>query len=298
MKQAKNEVFIEGILAEVDIKTDTSKKDNKPYIRGEIKILVNQMIDGETKESVIPIRMFSMKNKKNGDANPAYDAILKVQNTFKSAAGEGGLKNADAVRVTRGSINENIFVPRGSDKEVSFPEIQANFISKCNRNSSNPLTRFSINVAINAIKEDVDREGVPTGALVIKAGVPQYADKLDLIEFKVYKDNAKEHIERYWQKGNTVNVEGYINFSAKTEFIEEEEESGFGDPISIPKTTTVRELVIISGSSEPFDEERSYSKEELNTGMDERIARIAILKDNSQKTAPAFNDTKKNSFDY
>jgi len=296
MKQAKNEVFIEGILAEVDIKTDSSKKDNKPYIRGEIKILVNQIIDGEARESVIPVRMFSMKNKKDGSANPAYDAILKVQNTFKSAAGEGGLENADAVRVTRGSINENIFVPRGSDKEVSFPEIQANFISKCNRNSLKPLTRFSINVAINAIKEDIDKEGVPTGALVIKAGIPQYADKLDLIEFKVYKDNAKEHIERHWQKGSTVNVEGYINFSAKTEFVEEE--SGFGDPISIPKTTTVRELVIVSGSPEPFDEERSYSKEELNAAMDERVARIAILKDNSQKETPAFNDVKKSNFDY
>jgi len=287
MKQAKNEVFIEGILAEMDIKTDTSKKDGKEYIRGEVKILVNQMIDNEIIESIVPVRMFSMKLKQNGDANPAYEAIEKLQKTFTSAATTGSFENADCVRITRGSINENIFVPKGAEVEVSFPEIQANFISKVSQNKLNPLTRFSINIAINGIKEEFKNDE-PTGALIVKAGIPQYGDKIDLVDFKVYKDSAKSHIERFWSKGDTVNIQGYINFSAKTEFIMEE--SGFGDPIPVPKTTTIRELIITSGSQEPFDVERAYTKEDLNKAVEKRMGLIAELKERAPKTEAPKND--------
>lgn len=291
MKQAKNEIFIEGILVESDIKTGASKGENKPYIRGEIKILVNQVIDGQTIESIIPVRMFSMKYKANKESNPAYEAIERVKDSFTSAAAAGGIDGADCVRITRGSVNENIFVPKGSDKEVSFPEIQANFISKVSRATFNPLTRFTVNVAINSIKEEVKHEEA-TGALVVKTGIPQYGDKLDLVDFKVYKENAKNHIEKHWKKGDTVNIQGYINFSAKTEYVEEE--SGFGDAILIPKTTTVRELVITSGSSEPFDDERAYSKEELNTAMDERIGRITEKKAEAKLAASASSSNTAN----
>lgn len=283
MKQAKNEVFIEGILAESNIKTGVSASTNKPYIRGEVKILVNQKVDQEVVESLIPVRMFAMKFKNDGKPNPAYEAIERVQDSFISIAAAGNIADADAVRITRGTINENIFVPKGSDKEVSFPEIQANFISRINRATLNPLTRFSVNVAISSIKEEVKHDE-PTGALVLRGCVAQYGDRLDLIDFKVYKDNAKSHIESHWSKGDTVNIQGFINFSSKTEYTEEEE-SGFGEPILTPKTTTVRELVITSGSPEPFDEERAYTKAELNKALDERLARIS--EETSKKAAEA-----------
>ena len=85
MNQAKNEVFIEGILLESDIQTGTSK-ENKEFIRGELRILVNQKIGDKVIESIIPVRMFSNKLTKEGKSNKAYESILKVKNEFVSTA--------------------------------------------------------------------------------------------------------------------------------------------------------------------------------------------------------------------
>jgi hypothetical protein len=287
MKQAKNEVFIEGILLESDIKVGTSNKDNRPYIRGEIRIQVEQTINGEKIESIVPVRMFAMQYTNSGDLNPAYESIIRVRDNFISAAAAGDPALADAVRISKGSLNENIFVPKGSDKEVSFPEIQSNFIQKINRSSIVPVTRFTVNVAVNSIKEEV-KYNEPTDALILRGGVVQYNDKLDIIDFKIYNEAAKNHIQTNYNPGDTVNISGYINFSIKTEYVEEE--AGFGDAIAVPKTTTVRELVITTGSVEPFDEERAYAKADLNKALAERLARINELKENSKAAAAQTSD--------
>ena len=52
LKQAENNVKIEGILSEVDVKEGVSKATQKPYIMGEIKVRVNQDINGEMKDIV------------------------------------------------------------------------------------------------------------------------------------------------------------------------------------------------------------------------------------------------------
>lgn len=284
MKQAKNEVFVEGILLESDIKADVSKSSNKPFIRGEVRIQVDQKIENQIVSSTIPVRMFAMKYTKDGKENKAYDSILRIRDTFTSAAAAGNLEGADAVRITLGSLNENIFVPKGSDKEVSFPEIQSNFMTKINRASVSPVTKFSVNVAVNSIKEEI-HNGEPTGALILKGGIVQYNDKLDLVDFKIYNEAAKNFIQNTYNVGDTVNIQGFINFSAKTEFVEEE--AGFGESISVPKTTTVRELVITTGSVEPFDEERAYAKADLNAALGARMARITELKEGTKTEAPA-----------
>ena len=282
MNQAKNEVFIEGILLESDIQTGTSK-ENKEFIRGELRILVNQKIGDKVIESIIPVRMFSNKLTKEGKSNKAYESILKVKNEFVSAAAVGGnLEEADAIRITSGSLDESLFVPRGSDKEASFPEIQSNFINKISRDKMVPMTKFNVNVVVNSIREEIKHEEA-TGALILKGAIVQYNDKLDLVEFKIYNEAAKNHIQTNYNKGDTVNIQGYVNFTSKTEYVEEEQ--GFGEPILTPKTTTVRELVITTGSVEPFSEERAYAREDLNKALSERAARIVKLKEDSQAAA-------------
>lgn len=290
MKQAKNEIFIEGLLLESDIKIGTSKKDNtKEYIRGELRILVNQKIDGVIVESIIPVRMFANQLTNDGKPSKAYESILKVKNEFVSAASvDGDLTKADAVRITGGSLNESLFVPRGSDKEASFPEIQSNFINKISRDTMTPMTKFNVVAVINSIKEEVI-QSEPTGVLLVKCGIVQYNDRLDFVEFKVLKDAAKNHIQTVYNKGDTVNLQGYINFISKTEYIAEEQ--GFGDPILTPKTTTLRELIITTGSISPFDEERAYSKEDLNVALNDRAARIVKKKEDSMTPAPTHAST-------
>lgn len=288
MEQARNEVFIEGILLESTIETGTQPTTQKEYVRGELKILVNQKIDNVIHESIIPVRLFSMKITNAGNVSKVYQSILDFGQKAKSAASHNGIANADAIRIKQGRLAENIMIPRGSQKEVSFPEIQTSFIDIIDKTKVAPLTKFTITAAINAIREEV-KNGDPTGSLVVKVAVPQYGDKLDLFDLIVHKPAAINFIQTNWAKGQTVNIQGYVNFTTKIEEIEEE--GGFGDPIIVPHSTTVRELVITSGSAEPFDEERAYKKEDLNNALNARLARIEAQKAKQAqvKIAPKLN---------
>ena len=124
--------------------------------------------------------------------------------------------------------------------------------------------------------------------------IVQYGDKLDIVDFKIYNEAAKNHIQSNYSNGDTVNIQGYINFSATTEYVEEE--AGFGESIAVPKTTTIRELVITSGSVEPFDEERAYARTDLNDALAERMERINTLKEVSKQTAAATQAPVENDY--
>ena len=278
MKQSTNEVYIEGFLSEATIVTGTSKGRN--WVRGEVKIQVDQKINDEIVTSIIPIRMFSMEtsiDKATGQTKPNrnYGTICGIKDNFVSAASAGDPALADGIRISKGSLNENLFTPKGSDKEVSSIEVQSNFINKIPRASVVPSTRFSVDIAINSIKDEM-KGGELTGAIIIKGGIVQYADVLDLIDFKVINAAAQNHIRLNYKTGDTVNLRGYLLFASKTDFVEEE--AGFGEAVSIPKTTTIKDLIVTTGSIAPFDVERAFKREELNVALDARLARITESK--------------------
>ena len=79
-RQAENKVKIEGILAETDLKYGSFVKNGETIesIGGNIKVLVEQEINGEAKTLEIPVYMFSSKYTKAGKINPSYESIEKV----------------------------------------------------------------------------------------------------------------------------------------------------------------------------------------------------------------------------
>lgn len=297
MNQSRNEVYIEGILLEHTIVPGTTS-ENKNYVRGELKIQVEQMVGGENITSVIPVRMFAMEfttDKQTGkpEKSKIYKSILAIKDTFISAATAGDPALADAVRINKGSLMENVFTPKGSDKEVSLAGINSNFLTKIPKETLKPLAHFSVDIAINSIKEEM-KMGEPTGALIIRGGVVQYADRLDLIDFKVVNPSAINHIRTNYKPGDTVNLKGAIVFSSETSFIEEE--AGFGEATLIPKTTTVRDLIVTTGSIEPFDEERALKKADLNAALDARLARIKEGKEKATVKTPQKEVNRSNGF--
>ena len=83
-------------------------------------------------------------------------------------------------------------------------------------------------------------------------------------------------------------------FSSETSFIEEE--AGFGEATLIPKTTTVRDLIVTTGSIEPFDEERALKKADLNAALDARLARIKEGKEKATVKTPQKEVNRSNGF--
>lgn len=281
LKQANNKVTIEGILSEVDIKTGTTKenpdnpaKSKRDYASGNIKVKVTQEVNGKTEENEIPVRLFAMKNKNDGNPNPAYDNIIKIQETMTSIAACGNEDEATRVRITTGSIVENAYYSQAGNL-VSMPQINASFVQAIKKDDCHPKADFDATIVVGSIKEEI-RDEVETGRLIVKGLLVQYGEKVDAVDFIVASTGAVNHIKTYWNEGDTVEIAGKVNFTSKT--IRREKSVGFGDPIIEERTISARELTITSGSEEGFDEEQAYDATEIKKALAERQARIEASK--------------------
>ena len=102
--QSDNEVNISGILSELDITTSESKD----WIRGTAIIRCDQEIDGKLTECLVPVKMFSMRLKKDGDLNKVYDRILSYKQEFTSEAVADDEHPASRITISKAKLEENI----------------------------------------------------------------------------------------------------------------------------------------------------------------------------------------------
>lgn len=294
LRQAENKVCIEGILSEVDIKTGESKKDKKPYVACEIKVKVNQDINGKTENMEIPINMFATKETKRGGINPAYENIMKIKEEYTSIASCGNEDEASRIRIDRAEIGENAFFSNNGVL-VSKPRIRASFSSKVKKDECQEKANFETVIVIGNIKEEI-RNDEPTGRLIVKGIIVQYGEKVDVVDFIVASNDAINHIQTYWNEGDTVRVMGKINFSSRV--IHEEKEVGFGDPIIEDKTISVKELIITAGSQSALDGDLAYEADEIREALKRRQVALDEQKENSTKKATTTVEGKSTDFGF
>lgn len=293
IRQAENKVKIEGILAEIDLNPGTFKKDGKDMesIGGSISIKVNQKISGEEKELIIPVHMFASKLTNKGTPNPAYESIKKVHDTFMSIAAAGGEEGADRVRITGANIRMNEYY-NANGTLVSFPRINASFVTKINASDCKSEATFTTEMVVAAKNEELDKEGNPTGRYRIDAVIPQYGGRVDVVPFFAQSEGVIDAISTYWEVGDTVKANGRLDFSATTETTLEEVD--FGEPIEKTRTINKSDLIITGGSQEPLDGDFAYDNAAIQEALAERKARLEAQKDKdmsraASKAAPAQN---------
>ena len=122
LRQAENRVRIEGILSEINLKYGSYVKNGVTVdtVGGDIKVLVNQQINGEDVSLIIPVYMFASKLTNAGKPNPAYASIESVMKEYVSIASGAGEAGADRVRITSGSIRMNEYWNQ-QGQLISFP---------------------------------------------------------------------------------------------------------------------------------------------------------------------------------
>lgn len=292
--ESKNNVSVCGILKELDIEEKTTG-DGRDYVSCKATIKVDQEINGLMVENEIPIRMFSMKLKKDGNPNKIYNSIVKLRDDFTSLAAcpEDHPEMASKVAVNSGRIEENIWVDPNSGEPRTGFQISSNFLSKP-REGMEQNARFELSgVVLNKTRE-TDANGDETGRLKVKFGVVRYGGKVDVINLIAASDNAVNFIESNWEDGDTVSLNGAvsINQSVKTWF----EEQGFGEPIKRTKTETRRELIILGGSPSGLEESYSYDANDIKAALAERQARVEEMKNKNK--AGAKKAAPKNSFGF
>jgi hypothetical protein len=294
MRQAENSVKIEGILSEIDLKTGTSTKNGKTseYIGGSIKVRVNQMLNGVNTDLDIPVFMFANKLKNDGNPNPAYASIERVMNEYVSIAA-GGMDAADRIRITNGNIRMNEYYGQTGNLN-SYPRINASFVTKLtDLTKFSPEATFSVVFVIGSMGYDTDKDGVDIeNRFKIRGILPQYGDAVDVVDFYATSPNVISAVSSYWNQGDTVKINGKLNFTSTVE--EKMVEVDFGEPRMERRTVSVSELIITGGSQTPLEGDFAYDADEIKSALADRQARLAKAKEESKnkskgtaKAAPA-----------
>lgn len=291
MRQAENKVFIEGILSEIDIVERTYTKDDvqNNALAGQIKVRVEQKINGVDKILEIPVHVFVNEMTKKGTKNPAYESIDTVRREFISIASGAGVEGADRIRISGASIQMNEYWA-DENRLSSYPRINASFVQRVKRDEFTPKAQFSTELVVSKMVNEVDKDGVETGRLKVEGILPQYGGRVDVVPFIAENPNVVDAISQYWQPKDTVKVSGKLNFSSTVEIYTEEQ--GFGEPIEKKRTINVSELVITGGSQTPLEGDFAFNEEEIKNALAERKARLENRKAkelarSSSRTAPA-----------
>jgi hypothetical protein len=289
MRQAENKVYIEGILAEVDIKEGSFVRDgsNVDYISGDIKVKVSQELNGETKDIEVPVNMYATKLTKKGTPNPAYKSIKALTTDFTSIAAAGGEAGADRVRLT-GDLVENAFPGRNGDI-TSYPRVRASFVNKINASDCTPKATFTIELVVASKNPEVDKDGVETGRYVVKGIVPQYGGKVDVMDFIGMSKGVVDALSKYWTVGETFRAQGKLNFTSTTRTVTTEVD--FGEPDVKTYTSHVSELVITGGSQTPLEGDFAFDGNEIKAALAQRKQRLEDQKNRTPKSpaTPTFD---------
>ena len=278
----ENSVKIEGILSEIDLKLGSYVRDGKTIenIGGSIKVRVNQVLNGKETELDIPVYLFANKMTNKGGPNPAYASIEKVMNEFVSIAA-GGIDAADKIRITGANIRMNEYYNQNGQLN-SYPRINASFITKITDDSKfSPEATFSVIFVVGNMAYETDKDGVQIdNKYKIRGILPQYGGSVDVVDFYATSPSVIDAVSSYWTQGDTVKVNGKLNFTSTVE--EKTVEVDFGEPRIEKKTVSVSELIITGGSQTPLEGDFAYNADEIHEALDARQAKLAEMKEKSK----------------
>ena len=286
IRQAFNQVEIEGILSEINLDyksyKDSTGKDVEA-IGGDVKVRVRQVINkGEEPTTLeIPVFMFSQKFKKDGSPNASYASIQDIKENFKSINMAGGEAGADGIRFVGKycSLEMNEFYNQ-KGQLVSYPRVKASFASKVERSKVKDKANFTTELMVSDMMNEIinDEE---TGRLIIVGSVPQYGGKVDVIKFIASNEGVVSGIQQMWAEADTVKASGKLNFTSRTEtYIPE---VALGEAEEQTRTITVSEL-IITGGTEAYDQ-NAFELEDIRQGLTERKSRLEAQKEKDKSGA-------------
>lgn len=285
IKAAENNVYIEGILSEVDLKDGTFDRTNSngvtekvEYTSGKIKVKTEIELYGKPYELEIPVKIMVTKKTRKGVDNPAYASVERLRSEFVSLAAAEEPSQASLIKIGGANLAMNEYVNKQGKLSV-YPEVRGSFFNHVKPEEYKPRANFDIKMVVGSMYYEED-DGVQTGRYIVKGIVPQFGNKVDVFTFYVIKPEAINGISQLWAEGDTVNCHGSLLFtsSTKTTVVE----SAFGDPVE--KTTTINlSDLVITGGSDPFDDMQSYDSNVIAQCLAERTARQKKLLEDANK---------------
>lgn len=276
--QAMNKMNLVGKLMNVDF-GEGKMSDGRDYKRATVTIRVTQPVDGKEETSEIPVGFFASPYTSTGKPNPAYKSLVELADL--KTAQNVGVDAADQVRITSATLSENNFVSRNGNLINGF-QIRGSFINAAKLTDA---ATFNTEIYIMDIHDETDREGDPTGRLVVRGGIVQYGGRLDVLDFIVEAPEKVEFVSRNWEANTTQRIVGRVRVTSH-EVEASGESSGWGEDIPDTTTTFVRELIITGGDDTAKDEEFSYDPADIKKAFNVRKAMIEQMQIDARAKAP------------
>lgn len=287
IREAINEVFIEGTLKEKNLELATIDTEN-----GKTEVIRGELIITTDENSEHRVRIYANKLTKERKENSVYKGLVTVMNEYVSIA--EALKNGQTeesavkVRVAKGKLGLNEFyTPNGELR--SFPSISTNFINRVDKNFS-PKAEFSIEAYFDSFKPEMKNDE-ETGRLIVNTIVPLYGGKVIPLTFIASDEDVVDYLQTNYEAKRTSKIWGEL---INTVEITKTEEKGFGKSKEKVITKTIHELIITGGEEEMYDEEdeKSYSTDLIKKAMAERDIYLDELLKNSKKDNKSGNKSK------
>lgn len=286
LKEMVNNVVVEGLLSEINLKKLEYTKDGekKKGINGNIKIKAVIPFDGEDKTLEVPVYFFVSELTNKGNTNPAYVNLETVIDTGNSIAAVGE-DNASAVRVI-GTVRMNeYFTPDG--RFINMPRVNASFVNFIKKEEMNMKAQFDAEVYITKMVMDTNKDGIETGVLRIYGANVGYNDYTDVIPIITNNPKYVDAIKATYREGDVIKLSAKLDFSNKV--IKTYEEVAIGEPIEHTRTVSTNDLYITGiGIS---NNAASYSPDDIKACLTAREKRINDRKEKANKK-PTSNGTK------
>lgn len=259
LRQADAKVMVEGVVSEKDLSI-VKGDDGINSIRGSVTVKTSE--DNFVRFSVI------CKEKTNkGTENKAYAGLTTVMNEYKSIA-DFGAEEADYIRVT-GDVNP--YHGRNGDM-VGY---RSNFFNRIGKDKVNPKAEFSVELYIQAIVPEVDKEGMETGRVIVKGWLPTFSGIEPLELVAPVEDDIADAVASVFAPQQTVCFYGDV-INSRIEVVKEIPVA-IGKP-KIERSVTFKNELVITGASEAYTEgvteKAPYDPDVIKAAIQERQNKI------------------------
>jgi len=278
VQNSVNIVGISGKILDITVAEGVTREEKKPYARATVTVRETQTYGGKTETSEIPISFFANQYTKENKINPAFDQIQQLKNL--KTAQMHGIEDADVLTIRRGQLQENNFISRTTGSLINGWQIRSTFYSVGGKEDT---AFFDIEIFIMDMHDEMDKDGDPTGRLIIKGGVVQWGGRLDVLEFVVENPDSVDYISRNWSINDTVRAQGRVRI---TSIEVARPASSWGETIPETSTRAVRELVITDGSDQGLDEDFAFDATDIKKAFQVRKANIEQMMQDAKKPAP------------
>ena len=286
LKALKNEVNVIGRVKEVNLELGTTR-DGKENIKGNVVVLVEESVNGETRSHDIRVRVYSNKFKRDGNINGLYTGYETVMNEYKSIADVGDKKEADLVHV-QGLLELNEYISQDGTKRSSN-QVSGKFFNRITtddvKRGRGPKAVATVEAVVEGIKDELDQDGLPSGNKKLSAFNVDFFGELrenskPVIPFEaIVPENLADAFDDLYDTGDTGKFSLKINNYAEEATEEDVQEvSGFGstEGLSEVKRNFVNNLEVIGGT-EAYQEPRAYNDEQIEEAKQFRQKAIDAL---------------------